>query len=296
MNRLTFLKKASLISTLPFFSNSHSLLNFENYKIGLQLFSVKDAMEKDPVNTLKSLKEMGYQDFESYGYDADRKKYYGFSPKEFKTILNDLGLTTSSGHYGINSLMESSDYELFKYLDSCINASLALGDKYIVYPTLNNKYHSYDGYKLLIKRLNQMGEKVEKSGLNFAYHNFGYDFNLYNEKMGLEWIIEETNPDWVKLQVDFYWVMRASKIMPKDLINLAQGRFKLWHLKDMDPITKDYTELGYGSIDYTTVLPEPKISGLENYYLEQGGNYKLNSMDSARKSIDYFKKNIQKLI
>ena len=63
MNRLTFLKKASLISTLPFFSNSLSLLNFENYKIGLQLFSVKDAMEKDPVNTLKSHKEMGYQDF-----------------------------------------------------------------------------------------------------------------------------------------------------------------------------------------------------------------------------------------
>lgn len=64
----------------------------------------------------------------------------------------------------------------------------------------------------------------------------------------------------------------------------------------MDPITKDYTELGYGSIDYTTILPEPKLSGLESYYLEQGGNYKLNSMDSARESIDYFKKNIQKLI
>ena len=68
---------------------------------------------------------------------------------------------------------------------------------------LNNKYHSYDGYKLLVKKLNQMGEKVEKSGLNFAYHNFGYDFNRYNGKMGLEWIIEETNPDWVSLQVDF---------------------------------------------------------------------------------------------
>jgi len=296
MNRLTFIKKASLISTLPFISSANSLSNFHKYKIGLQLFSVKDAMEKDPVNTLKSLKEMGYQDFESYGYDADRKKYYGFSPIEFKTILNDLGLTTSSGHYAINSLMESSDYKLFKYLDSCINASLTLGDKYIVYPMLNSKYHSYDGYKLLVKKLNQMGLEIEKSGLNFAYHNFGYDFNLYNGKMGLEWIIEETNPDWVKLQVDFYWVMRANKIMPKDLINLAQGRFKLWHIKDMDPITKDYTELGYGSIDYTMVLPEPKLSGLESYYLEQGGNYKLNSMDSARKSIDFFKKNIQKLI
>ena len=96
MNRLTFLKKASLISTLPFLPSSYSLLNFDNYKIGLQLFSVKDAMEKDPINTLKSLKEMGYQDFETYGYDADRKKYYGFSPMEFKTILNDLELSTSS--------------------------------------------------------------------------------------------------------------------------------------------------------------------------------------------------------
>ena len=296
MNRLTFIKKASLISTFPLISGAHSLSNFSKYKIGLQLFSVRDAMEKDPIDTLKSLKKMGYQDFETYGYDTKRKKYYGFSPIEFKTILNDLGLTTSSGHYGLNGLMELSDYKLFNYLDSCINASLALGDKYIVYPILNKKYHSYDGYKLLVKKLNQMGEKIKKSGLNFAYHNFGYDFNLYDSKMGLEWIIEETNPDWVKLQVDFYWVMRANKIMPKDLIDLAQGRFKLWHIKDMDKITKDYTELGYGSIDYSKVLPNPNISGLEYYYLEQGGNYKINSMDSAKKSIDFFKKKIQKLI
>ena len=64
----------------------------------------------------------------------------------------------------------------------------------------------------------------------------------------------------------------------------------------MDKITKDYTELGCGSIDYAKVLPDPNISGLEYYYLEQGGNYKINSMDSAKKSIDFFKKNIQKLI
>ena len=296
MNRLAFIKKASLISTLPFISSTHSLSNFPKYKIGLQLFSVRDAMEKDPINTLKSLKKMGYQDFETYGYDAGRKEYYGFSPIEFRTILNDLGLTTSSGHYGLNALMESSDYKLFSYLDSCINASLILGNKYIVYPVLNSKYHSYDGYMLLINKLNQIGKKIEKSGLNFAYHNFGYDYNLYNGKKGIEWIIEKTNPDWVKLQVDFYWVMRANKITPKNLINLAKGRFKLWHIKDMDNITKDYTELGFGSIDYTKVLPSPNASGLEYYYLEQGGNYKINSMDSAERSIDFFKKNIQKLI
>ena len=253
-------------------------------------------MQKDPINTLRSLKEMGYQDFESYGYDTERKKFYGFSPIEFKTILNDLELSTSSGHYGVNGLMESSDYKLFKYLDSCIEASLKLGDKYIVYPMLDKKYQSTQGYKLLVNKLNKMGDKITKSGLNFAYHNFGYDFNIYDRKMGMQWIIEETNPDWVKLQVDFYWVMRTNKIVPKDLIDLARGRFKLWHIKDMDPITNDYAELGYGSIDYTTILPDPDISGLEYYYLEQGGNYALNSMDSAKKSIDFFKKNIQRLI
>ena len=84
--------------------------------MGLQLFSVRDAMKLDPLDTLKKLKTMGYEDFETYGYDADRKKYYGFSPMEFKTILNDLELSTSSGHYAINGLMESSDYEIFKYL------------------------------------------------------------------------------------------------------------------------------------------------------------------------------------
>ena len=107
MNRLTFLKKSSLISALPFIPSPPSLLNFKDYKIGLQLFSVRDAMEKDTINTLRSLKEMGYQDFESYGYDSERKTYYGFSPIEFKTILNDLGLSTSSGHYGICLLYTS---------------------------------------------------------------------------------------------------------------------------------------------------------------------------------------------
>ena len=75
MNRLTFIKKAGIISIIPFISSAHSISNFPKFKIGLQLFSVRDAMEKDPVNTLKSLKKMGYQDFETNGYDTKRKKY-----------------------------------------------------------------------------------------------------------------------------------------------------------------------------------------------------------------------------
>ena len=106
--------------------------------------------------------------------------------------------------------------------------------------------------------------------------------------------IEETNPEWVKLEVDFYWVMHADKISPKKLIDKAKGRFKLWHIKDMHKITKDYTELGNGSINYNEILPNPKSSGLEYLYLEQGGNYSHNSMQSAFESINFLKKNIIK--
>ena len=167
---------------------------------------------------------------------------------------------------------------------------MTLEDKYIVFPSLDKKYHSFKGYKFLTKKLNQMGKQISEAGLNFAYHNFGYDLNFYQEKFGLDWIIEETNPEWVKLEVDFYWVMHADKISPKKLIDKAKGRFKLWHIKDMHKITKDYTELGNGSINYNEILPNPESSGLEYLYLEQGGNYSNNSMQSAFESINFLKK------
>jgi len=295
MHRRQFLKSSSLVLFSPFIDKkSNHSIDLTRFKIGLQLFSVRDAMTENPIKTLKSLKRMGYEDFETYGFDTINNKYYGFSPFEFKSIITDLNLSTSSGHYGVNTIMENSDSFIKKYIDSCINAAITLEDKYIVFPSLDKKYHSFEGYKFLIKKLNQMGKQISEAGLNFAYHNFGYDLNYYQEKSGLDWIIEETNPEWVKLEVDFYWVMHADKISPKKLIDKAKGRFKLWHIKDMHKTTKDYTELGNGSINYNEILPNPKSSGLEYLYLEQGGNYSLNSMQSAFESINFLKKNIIK--
>ena len=297
MDRRDFLKSSSLLFSSPFFCSSISeLITSTKYKTGLQLFSVRDAMENNPIDTLISLKKMGYEDFETYGYDALNKKYYGFSPLDFKSILNDLDVSTYSGHYDVNSLMEVSEDNLKKHVDSCIDGAHALGNKYIVYPMLDSKYHTVQGYKLLINKLNQIGQRITKAGLGFAYHNFDYDFNLYENKLGIDWIINETNPEWVKLQVDFYWVMRSGKLSPKQLIERSKGRFKLWHIKDMDVLTKDYTELGNGSINYKKVLPDASISGLEHYYIEQGGNYKINSMESAQQSISFFMKHIKHLI
>ena len=90
-----------------------------------------------------------------------------------------------------------------------------------------------------------------------------------------------------------YWVMHSSNYTPQELIDAQPGRYVMWHIKDMDKITRDYTELGNGSIDYTTLLPDPITSGLEYYFIEQGGNYATNSLTSASDSAEYFKSHLQ---
>ena len=90
--------------------------------------------------------------------------------------------------------------------------------------------------------------------------------------------------------------MHSSKLAPKEWIKKQPGRYVMWHIKDMDKVTRDYTELGNGSIDYLNILPDPIESGLEYYYIEQGGNFTHSPMQSAATSAAYFKKHLQQLL
>ena len=101
------------------------------YKMGLQLFSVRDAMAEDPVGTLKKVKAMGYQDFETYGFNPDTKRIYGLEVGEFKMVLDDLGLTTTSGHYAFSDYFNATEDKLKEFVDQCIEASKILNAPYI---------------------------------------------------------------------------------------------------------------------------------------------------------------------
>ncbi len=168
--------------------------------------------------------------------------------------------------------------------------------KYITWPWIAPEQRTIDNFKLMSKKLNLIGEQVEAAGLGFAYHNHGFEFIDHGGENGFDIILKETDPALVKLQMDIYWVMRSSKRSPKELVKDQPGRYVMWHIKDMDKNTRDYTELGNGSIDYTEVLPDPTESGLEFYYLEQGGNYAHSPMRSAADSADYFVKHLQRKI
>lgn len=266
------------------------------YKMGLQLFTVRDAMKSDAVSTLKKISELGYQDLETYGFDAEALKYYGLDAAAFKRLLTDNQLSTSSGHYDLFLYLDKSADALKKYVDQCIKGAHAIGQRYITWPWLTPESRTIEKFKLLADRLNLIGEQVTKSGLGFAYHNHDFEFIDHNGENGYDIIMKNTDPALVKLQIDLYWVMHSSKLSPVELFNKQPGRFVMWHIKDMDKVSRDYTELGNGSIDYTVILPEASHAGLQLYFLEQGGNFAKNSMQSIEDSAKFFKKNLERYL
>jgi len=293
MQRRDFIKTGAMggvsILASPFLH-----FNLSNqYKLGYQLYSIRDRMATDPIGTIRALKDVGYQDFEIYGYDASKDKIYGFQPKDFKAILDDLGLTVSSGHYGFSEYLHQSDSNLEKFVDQCIVAAKALNSSYITWPWLDPALRTLDHFKLMAEKLNKIGEQVNQAGLGFAYHNHGFEFEDHNGVTGYQIILQETDPTLVKLQLDMYWVMHSSNQTPKEIIDSQPGRVVMWHIKDMDKKTRDYTELGNGSINYIKELPDPKKSGLDYFYIEQGGNFAENSMQSAIDSALYFKEHLK---
>jgi sugar phosphate isomerase/epimerase len=297
MNRRNFIEKSTILGAtalLPL--SSCSAEKKAKFKMGYQLYSIRDEMAKDPIATLKALKNMGYEDFETYGYNPDEDTFYGYKSKEFKMILDDLQLTTSSGHFGFSPFLSQSDGDLNRFVDQAIIGAKALNMKYITWPWIAPELRTIDNFKLMAGKLNGIGEQISATGLGFAYHNHGFEFIDHNGENAFDIILKETDPALVKLEMDMYWVRHSSNFTPKELVEKQPGRYVMWHIKDMDKVSRDYTELGNGSIDYPEMLPDPIESGLEFYFIEQGGNYAHNSTRSAADSASYFKKHLQKIL
>lgn len=295
--RRNFIRQSGLLLSAALMPMAaFSIPGSPKYRMGLQLFTIRDAMLQDVAGSLKTVQSLGYQDLETYGYDGEMGTYYGMKASDFKSLLNDLQLTTSSGHYDFAPYLHLPADAHRKFVDQCIEGAHAIGQRYITWPWLDPESRSLDSFKKLAGRLNLIGEQVNNAGLRFAYHNHDFEFIDHDGAIGYDIVLNETDPLLVKLQLDLYWVMHSSKRSPAELIALQPGRFVMWHIKDMDKVTRDYTELGNGSIDYTTVLPDPEAAGLEYYFIEQGGNFAVNSIQSITDSAAFFKQHLQQYL
>ena len=297
INRRDFIVQSTSAMSASFLAlYGFSNLPFAKFKMGLQLFTVREPLTKDVAGTIKKIAGIGYEDCETYGYDPVQGKYYGLTASAFKQLLAENNMITTSGHYDFTNFFDKPADAMMRYTDQCIQGAHALGQRYITWPWLDPAFRTLENFRLLSEKLNAIGERVNKAGLGFAYHNHDFEFKDHDGENGYNIIMRETDPALVKLQMDLYWIMHSSKMSPSELFSRQPGRFVMWHIKDMDKISRDYSELGNGSIDFTVILPEASRAGLQYYYIEQGGNFAKNPIQSITDSAVYFKKHLEKYL
>lgn len=285
MNRRTFVQRAGAWA-------SAAILPYQprrRYKLGLQLYTMRAAMRQDVDGTLKRVAAMGYEEFETYGFDPEGLRYYGLAAKDFAQRLRDLKLTAPSGHYDLNRYVANPE-DLARYMDRCIEGARVLGQTYITWPLVDEPYRTIDKYKVVAERLNAIGAQAKKAGLQVAYHNHDFEFKDQNGQIAYDVILRETDPALVKLQMDLYWVARGSTISPNEWFKRAPGRFVMWHVKDVHRTSGDYTEVGNGTVDFTKIWPDAGIAGLKHFFVEQGGNFTHDPFRSVADSAEYVKR------
>lgn len=290
-DRRTFLKQAGLLTSAAWMNLSFS--GDKKYKLGLQLYSIRDAIARDVRSTMQQIASFGYEEVETYGFD---KHYWGVEPKVARQILDDNNLTSSSGHYDLNKFLlnNAAGDDLKRYVDDCIAGAHVLKQEYIVWPWLDPSLRTIEKFKLVAETLNKTGEQIKKGGLQLAYHNHDFEFIEQDGQIGFDIIMNETDPSLIKLEMDMYWISRASKLTPHEWFLKQPGRFELWHIKDMDKVNRDYEVMGEGSIDFKAIMPDTGLAGAKHIFVEQGGNFKPDSMSCVKRSADYVKRELYK--
>ncbi|MDF0717956.1 sugar phosphate isomerase/epimerase [Muricauda sp. 334s03] len=234
---------------------------------GLALYTVRENMGEDAKATLQKVADAGYSYVEAAGYEDG--KFYGMEPKEFKSYLKSIGLKPVSTHMG-GVTLENADQQ--------IADTKAAGFEYFTVPVPPMGMFTFDrenrtmGMKGTMKEfvdvLTTLGKKCKAAGLKLLYHN--HDFEYKDNDDGIKpivYLLENTDPKYVNFQMDLYWVTRAGAD-PVAYFEKYPGRFKLWHVKDMDEEGK-FAPVGEGTIDFARILKEKKTSGMKKYFVEQ---------------------------
>ena len=234
---------------------------------GLALYTVRDAMESDAKTTLQAVADAGYSYLEAAGYNDG--KFYNMTPGDFKKLLNQLGLKPVSSHQSTVT-MENAD--------AMIADVKAAGFKYFVIPVPPMGLFNFDretrimsmtgGAANLAEIVNTLGKKCHAAGLELLYHN--HDFEFHKDSDGIvpiDYLLEHCDPKYVNFQMDLYWVTKAGAD-PVAYFEKYPGRFKIWHVKDMDEQGR-FAPVGNGNINFARILENKKLSGMKYYMVEQ---------------------------
>ena len=245
---------------------------------GIQLYTLRDDMPKDPKGILKQIASFGYKQIESY--EGDKGIYWGMTHTDFRKYMDDLGMTLVSAHCDINKDFEQKAAQ-----------AAEIGMKYLICPWLGPQ-PTLDDYKRHAAEFNKRGEICKKNGIRFAYHNHDYSFIPVEGQYPQDVLMSNTDPSLVDYEMDIYWVVTANQD-PETWLSKYKDRFRLSHVKDRikNSTEKEATcDLGKGGIDFPKVLKSAKDHGMNYFIVEQERYDGSTPVKSAQSNAEYMKK------
>ena len=280
-SRRKFINKSSKtllsLSLLPSLQGWSKAIN-KNIKLGLQLYSIRNTMFNETLSSLKKVREIGYENVEHAGYING--KMYNMSVKEFKNVLDDLGLKMMSGHTSLTKEhINSKDKSFTKVWLQTIEDAAYLGQEFVISPWIDDYYRKdYNKFLELMEMFNKCGELCSQYNMKFGYHNHHFEFTeKFNDKLIYDIIFDKTDPKFVIQQFDIgnpYGVIGK----PNSVIEKHPSRIISMHVKDEIknlsnlPNEEPYisTILGQGLVDPKSVcLDGLKIGGTIHFIVEQ---------------------------
>jgi sugar phosphate isomerase/epimerase len=283
--RRTFVAGAAALLPL-----SRSVLGKEPLRhdnLGVQLYTVRTVIEKDPAGILKAIQDIGYAEVEATYGNLDK----------IWDALKQTSLKPVSVHVDTDIFMEGGSK-----LDAAISDLKGRGFQYIVVPYIPPKQRGgADMFKNLAEKLNSAGEKAKSNGLTLCYHNHAFEFAPQGGTTGLEILMSNTQKGVVWLEMDVFWVSVAGHD-PVKLLETYSGRVALVHLKDKakgvgvqyneNVPHSAFKEVGSGTVDIPGVLRAADVAGVQNYFVEQDQTPG-DPIASLRKSFDYLSKQMK---
>ncbi|MGO8759227.1 MAG: sugar phosphate isomerase/epimerase family protein [Terracidiphilus sp.] len=229
--------------------------------LGVQLYTVRDLIEKDLPGTLAAIRRIGYRTVETIW------SQYSIPARDLRRTILDAGLTAPSGHFGYDDLGSRFDY------------AKELGLKCMVCSLIPRAIAiSADGYKRVAAQYNEWGAQASKLGLRFAFHNHNLEFVEYSGVTGLDILIANTDSNLVEWEMDCYWVAQAGHD-PAEMLRKYGSRVQSLHLKDrkpnapvsfdLGPGSAHFAEVGAGTLDWPLILRLAAENHISSLYVEQ---------------------------
>ena len=268
-------------------SGSTTVADPKTFGIGLQLYTIRDAMGKDVPGSLRKVSDIGYKYVELASYANG--KFYGYEPAVFKKMVNDMGMEILSSHAGVNPNGITID-EAKKMAED----HAKLGAKYCMQPFVNEgDRKSVASYQKMVAEWNKVGKIMKETGVQFGYHNHNFEFDMVEGKVPyFDIFLAEMDKNYMTMELDLFWVTKAGQ-NPVELFRKYPGRFQLFHMKDMytkeapffKTASNDFAPVGAGLINFKEILAAKNIAGMKYMFVEQDNAGDNKPFDAIKTSI-----------